>query len=139
MRYKRRKWPLYTDTAFASGARGEKAKKKSKVGTSVGGHNCFQTSCTEYGWVHFGPMNERKDAHQVFKKIFKKYGVPPKIFMDPAKEQVSGETRKLCQSLDCEIIGMESGIKCKRAEATIRRFKHRICRKMDETNSPASF
>ena len=34
---------------------------------------------------------------------------------------------------------MESGIKCKRAEATIRCFKHRICRRMDEANSPASF
>ena len=53
LRYKRLKWPLYTDTAFASGARGEKAKKKSKLGTSVRDHNCFQTSYAEYGWVNF--------------------------------------------------------------------------------------
>ena len=41
LRYKRLKWPLYTDTAFASGTRGKTAKKKSKVGTSVRGHTCF--------------------------------------------------------------------------------------------------
>ena len=94
---------------------------------------------TEYGWVNFSPMSQRKEAHQAFKRMFKKYGVPPKIFMDPAKEQVSGETRKLCDKLDCEIVGMESGIKCKGAEATIRRFKHRICQRMEEANSPAVF
>ena len=139
LRYKRMKWPLYSDTAFASGTRSKKDHKRRKVGTSVRGHTCFQTSVTEYGWVHFGPMNQRKDAHQVFKKIFKKYGVPPKIYMDPAKEQVSGETKKLCDGLDCEIIGTESGIKCKRAEAAVRRFQHRICRRMEEANSPAVF
>ena len=140
LRYKRMKWPLYSDTAFASGSRSKKKNsKRRKVGTSVRGHTCFQTSVTEYGWVHFGPMNQRNEAHQVFKKIFKTYGVPPKIYMDPAKEQVSGETKKLCDKLGCEIIGTESGIKCKRAEATVRRFKHRICRRMEEANSPAVF
>ena len=59
-------------------------------------------------------MNKRKKAHQVFKNIFKKYSVPPEIFMDPAKEQDSGETIKLCQELDCDIIGMESDIKDKK-------------------------
>ena len=127
LRYKRSKWPLYTDTAFASGTRGKTASRRRKVGTLVRGHTCFQTSVTEFGWVDFSPMHERKEAHQGFKRIFKEYGVPPKIYMDPAKEQVSGETRKLCQKLDCKIIGMECGIKCKRAESTVCCFKHRIC------------
>ena len=43
LRYKCLKWPLYTDTAIASGTRGEKAKKKSKVGTSVRGYHYFKS------------------------------------------------------------------------------------------------
>ena len=59
--------------------------------------------------------------------------------MDPAREQVRGETLKFCQELDCEIIGTEHGIPCKRAEAVICLFKHRITRRMYDSDSPAVF
>ena len=35
LRYKRSKWPLYTDTPFASGTRGKTASRRRKVGTLV--------------------------------------------------------------------------------------------------------
>ena len=73
------------------------------------------------------------------KKLFRKYGVPEKIYMDPAKEQVLGETLKYCNSLGCDLIGTESGIPCKRAEAIVRRFKDRIIKRLELSNCPAVF
>ena len=125
LRYGRLNWPLYTDTSFAVATRGKKTKQ-GKSGTSMRGNTCFQAFGTDFGWVGFYPLVKRKEVNLAMKKLFRKYGVPEKIYMDPAKEQVSGETLKYCNSLGCELIGTESGIPCKRAEAVIRRFKDRI-------------
>ena len=116
-----------------------KKPKKGKKGKSVRGYTSFQSFGTTFGWVNFLPLFARTDVPKAFKQQFKKYGVPDKIIMDPAKEQVLGEAKALCDELDCSIIGKERGIPCKRAEASIKRLKHKIIRGHYETNSPAVF
>ena len=138
LRYGRLKYVLYCDTSFAVATRGKK-KKPGKSGTSVRGNTCFEVFATDFGWVGFYPLQARKEVHLAIKKLFRKYGVPEKIVMDPAKEQVSGETLTYCNSMGCEIVATESGIPCKRAEAVVRRFKHRIINRLEESNSPAIF
>ena len=85
MRYEKLQWPLYTDTSFAVATRGKKAKG-GKSGVSIRGNTCFQVFATDFGWVGFYPLVAKRDVHLTMKKLFRKYGVPDKIYMDPAKE-----------------------------------------------------
>ena len=130
LRYGRLQYPLYTDTSFAVATRGKKAKS-GKSGVSIRGNTCFQVFGTDFGWVGFYSMMAKKEVPLSMKKLFRKYGVLEKIYMDPAKEQVYGETLRYCNSLGCELIGTESGILCKRAEAIVRRFKHRTIMRLE--------
>ena len=139
LRYGRMNWHLYPDTGFASGTRGKSSTKGRRRGTSTRDNTCFQVSATEFGWVSFVPMATKSNVSQALKKVFKKYGVPDVLHVDPAREQISGETRKMCNRLNCTIAGTEKGIPCKRAEAAVRLFKHRTCRRMYESGSPAVF
>ena len=128
LQYPRIKALVFTDTFFA--------KKKQLVSTR--GNTCCQVFVTEHNYVTVKPMVSRKAGFpKALKAFFKEEGVPPAIIADGAKEQVRGESLKLCQQVGCEIRELEQGTPfSNRAERYVGILKERALRAMKSTNSP---
>ena len=101
LRYPRINVNVFTDTFFAT---------KKKKFTSTRGNTCCQLFVTEHNYVAVRLMKTRKDGFpQALKSFFKEVGVPPALIADGAKEQVQGESRKICQQVGYEIRELEQG------------------------------
>ena len=80
------------------------------------------------------------DISRAVKKVFKRYGVPPQIICDSAREQIWGETRTLCQHSGCEIIGLEKDTpNANIAERAIGDLKRETIKDLYEAKAPAAF
>ena len=66
-----------------------------------------QAYCTQYGWSRVDHMRLKKYAHETLSLIFKRDGVPPKIFVDNYKEQTLGKFAKKCREADCHLVTTE--------------------------------
>ena len=82
-------------------------------------------------------MISRASFPKALKAFFKEEGVPPAIVADGAKEQVRGESLKLCQQVGCEIRELEQGTPySNKAERYVGILKERVLRAMKRSKSP---
>ena len=80
LRYKRLQHNVFTDTL--------------KAGTKFRRGNLYaQVYATPFHWCRAHPMKEKSEAHETLSLVFQRDGVPPKMIMDGAKEQVQGQFR----------------------------------------------
>ena len=142
LRYSRMLKDLFMDTMFA--AKGKKNKKstvmKGTDGRSVRGFTCAQIFATEFGWAYPVPMTGKKDIHSAVKKVFKRYGVPPTLICDAAREQIWGEVRVLCDHSGADLVYLEKGThNTNRAERAIETLKQDTKSDLHTSNAPAIF
>ena len=52
-------------------------------------------------------MKKRQEKAKVIKLFFKVVGVPPKLVTDKAREQIVGDTKRICQLSECQIIELK--------------------------------
>lgn len=128
LRYPRITDVVFTDTFFA----------KRKGLKSAWGNTCCQVFVTEHNYVTVKSMVSRKSGFpKALKAFFKEEGVPPAIIADGAKEQVRGESLKLCQQVGCEIRELEQGTPfSNRAERYVGILKEKVLMAMKQSNSP---
>ena len=84
LQYRRLKTTMFTDTHFSS-------VKYTR------GNTCAQVWTNYIKWFRIEPMSTISHAHHSNKKIFKNGGVPSKIVMNGAREQVMGKFKEACQ------------------------------------------
>jgi len=51
----------------------------------------------DFNYLHIGLMKPQSDLPQMLKYFFKSKGAPQQIIADGAKEQIKGETSRVCQ------------------------------------------
>ena len=79
----------------------------------------------------------KSEMPQAMKIFFKSLGVPEKIICDGAAEQVSGESKRLCQQCDCKIVQLERGTPWEnRAELYIGIVKRKVKKTLKLSNAP---
>ena len=82
-------------------------------------------------------MRLNKHAHETLSLIFKRDGVPPKIFVDDSKEQTLGKFSKKCREADCHLVTTEpSSPWMQAAEGCIKQTKLGYSRKMLKSGRP---
>ena len=99
LRYDRVSCDIFMDTFFAH----------KELGPSLRGFTCAQPFVSDFGFVKVKPMKLKYEVPLALKSFFKTVGVPPKIICDGAPEQIKGESRRLCNKVDTEIIQLERG------------------------------
>ena len=124
LRYRRMPDPVFTDTL--------------KAGTvSERGNKYAQVYCTSYGWSRAHPMKTKGEAHETLSLVFSRDGVPPKIVMDNAREQIHGEFRRKAKEADCAVVSTEPYSPWSNlAEGCVRETKKGSSRKMIRKGSP---
>ena len=65
------------------------------------GNKCAQTFCTDYGWSRAFPMKSKGMAHEALTTVFRRYGVPPSVVTDGAKELRLGVWATKCRDAGC--------------------------------------
>ena len=74
------------------------------------------------------------------KKFFKEVGVPPRLIADKAREQILGDTKKLCDQANCKIIELKKGTPASdRAERYIQIIKNETKKDLVNSDSPLVF
>ena len=127
IRYKHLNCTMFSDTMFAS----------AKAGKSVRNFTCVQVFVTDFGWCMTYNLDFERNIHTAFKRLFKEIGVPLKMVMDGAKAQVSGETKKICDEVGCQINELEKYTPASnRAERMIQQLKLETRRDMKLAGSP---
>ena len=117
LRYNRIQCPLFSDTYFAA----------KKLGPSIRGFHMSQLFATDFGFVGVQNMKKRSELPLALKLFFKEFGVPDPLIVDGAKEQISGEAKRLCQLADCCVQQLQPRLPwSNRAELNIGILKHRI-------------
>ena len=142
LRYSRMLQDLFMDTMFAAKPRhsANGNEIKGTDGKSVRGFTCAQVFATEFGWAFPVLMSSKKEAHLAVKKVFKKYGVPPSLICDAAREQIWGETRTLCQHAGADLVCLEKGShNANRAERAIETLKQNTVGDLNDASAPAIF
>ena len=82
-------------------------------------------------------MRKKSEAHFALSQLFATDGVPNRIVMDGAREQIMGEFRKKCRQSDCHVVQTEPHTPWSNAaEAAIRELKRGFGRKMVSTKAP---
>jgi hypothetical protein len=108
LRYNRISIPVFTDTFFTS----KPDQKGNRGGTrSLRGFACVQVFVTEDNHTHVVSMSKKDNLPFAVKDYFKSVGVPSALVCDPTKEQILGETRRLCEQASCDIHPLEKGAK----------------------------
>ena len=129
LRYPRVKAVTFTDTLLTS-----------KRCVSFRGFTCAQIFATEFGYIFASPMKKRQEMAKAVKLFFKTVGVPPKLVADKAREQILGDTKRLCQLSECQIIELEKGTpSANRAERYIQMIKNETKQDLIRSDSPLVF
>ena len=85
-------------------------------------------------------MRSTTEIGRAMKRFFKEIGVPPRIVCDGARDQVKGETRRLCDQASCNIVELERGTPASnRAEHYIGMLKTEVKRDMATSGAPLIF
>ena len=88
---------------------------------STRGNKCAQTRKNGIEWIRIDPMSTKINTHHSAKKLFKNDGVPSKIVMDGAREQVMGKFKEACQYATVQVHHLEyNTIWAHRAEDAVR-------------------
>ena len=61
------------------------------------GNTCAQIWTNDVEWIRIDPTPTKSNAHHSAKKLFENEGVPSKIVMDGAREQVMVKFNEACQ------------------------------------------
>ena len=85
---------MFTDTYFSS-------KKSTR------GNTCAQIWKDDIKWIRIEPMYTKSNAHNSAQKLFNNDGVPSKIVMDCAREQVMGKFKEACQDIRVQVQQIE--------------------------------
>jgi len=124
LRYPRLACDIFMDTFF------------SRV-TSVRGFKVAQMLTSDFNYLHIGLMKTRSNLPQMLKYFFKSKGVSQQIIADGAKEQIKGETSRLCQLCSCTIVELEKDTPwSNHAELHIGLCKRGIMRELNEQMLP---
>ena len=124
LRYRRLRCDLFTDTLESSVL----SKRQNRYAQVFG---------SSWGWARAFPMKKKSDAHEALSLLFARDGVPNKMIMDGAKEQIMGEFRRKCREADCHVRQTEPYTPWSNAaEGVIRELKKGVARKMLETKAP---
>ena len=127
VRYKHLNCVMFSDTMFAS----------ARAGKSIRNFTCVQVFATDFGWCMTYNLDFERNIHTAFKRLFKEIGVPLKMIMDGAKAQVSGETKRICDEVGCQIVELEKYTPASnRAERMIQELKLETRRDMKLAGSP---
>jgi len=82
-------------------------------------------------------MVHTSEAHETLSMLFKRDGVPPKIFADNSKEQSLGNFAKKCREADYRLVNTEPhSLWMMAAEGCIKELKHGSSCKILKTGSP---
>ena len=74
---------------------------------STRGDTCAQIWKNDIEWISIDPMSTKIHAHHSAKNLFKNDGVPSKIVMDGAREQVMGNFKEVCQDATVQVQHIE--------------------------------
>ena len=85
---------MFTDTYFSSIK-------------STRGNTCAQIRTNDIEWIRIDPMYTKIHSHHSAKKLFINYGVPSKIVMDGAREQIIGKFKEACQDATVQVQQLE--------------------------------
>ena len=125
LRYRRLNTTMFTDTYFSS-------VKSSR------GNTCAQIWTNDIEWIRVDPMSTKSNAHHSAKKLFKNDGVPSKIVMDGAREQVLGKFKDACNDATVLVQQLEYNTPwANRAEGAVRENKRAVRRAMKKSDCPA--
>ena len=105
--------------------------------TSIRGYKHAQLFVTDFNFIHIENMQRRSELPKALKHMFKTVGVPDSIVADGAREQVKGESLKLCHQVSCNLKQLERGTPwSNRAELWIGLVKKAIVRELKATGAP---
>ena len=124
LRYNRISCDMFMDTYF------------SQV-TSIRGYKCAQMFTSDFNFIYIANLKKRADLPQALKHMFKSVSVPTAIVADGAKEQVSGDSLRLCQYASCTVKELEKEtLWSNRAELHIGLAKAGMLRELKRSNCP---
>jgi len=124
LRWTRLKCPMYSDIMYGPCV-------------SLQGNKYAVVFCTDFHWIYFYPIAERKHAHYSLDDLFRRYGVPIMISPDNAKELTEGEFKKKVQKAGSYLKPIEAHTPNQNiAESGIREIKRQYKRTMIATNTP---
>ena len=118
---------MFTNTYFAS----------KKLGLSVRGFKCSQLFATDFGFVGVRNLKRKAEIPLAMKSFFKDVGVPDTLVADGAPEQIAGESRCLCQMVQCHIDQLQPHTPwTNRAKLNIGKLKQRTKEDLKASGSP---
>jgi len=124
LRYNRLSCDMFMDTFFSSVA-------------SIRGYKMAQLFVSDFNFLHVQNMKRRAELPFALKSMFKGVGVPAGIVADGAREQVQGESLRLCQQAGCTVKELEKDTPwSNRAELFIGLGKNGMLRAMKKAASP---
>ena len=130
LRYRHLDTHFFTDIMFAS----------RRLGPSVRGNTCMQIFVTDKGYLKVIPMKLKSQVPKVYKLFFKHVGVPEAIVCDGSKEQTSGESKKLCDSVGTTIRMLERNKPfSNRTELYVGMVTRAVKRDLIESDAPMRF
>ena len=116
---------MYTDTMFAHTKSWHRKNK------------CGQVYATSFGWIGFYPMIAKSEAHETFTLLCQEKGVPSRLIMDNAKEQIDGEFKRKTRKYSCRVKQIDPYSQWQnQAEDGIRELKKHAARAMVSAQSP---
>ena len=105
---------------------------------STRGNTCAQIWTNDIECIRINPISTKINANHSAKKIFKNDGVPSKVAMDGAREQVMGKFKKACEDATFQVQHLEySNSWTNRAEGAFRWNKRSARRAMKKSDCPA--
>ena len=130
LRYRHLDTHFFTDTMFAS----------RRLEPSVRGNTCMQIFVIDKVYLKVIPMKLKSQVPKAYKLFFKHVGVPEAIVCDGSKEQTSGESKKLCDSVGTTIRMFERNKPfSNRAELYVGMVKRAMKRDLIESDAPMRF
>ena len=124
LRYRRIPVDMFTDTLVT--------KVKSRRGNMYA-----QIFGASNGWKRAFPMKKKSEAHEGLSLMFQRDGVPPKLVLDGAKEQISGIFRQKCKDVHVHVRQIEPHTpQSNAAETSIKELKNGVARKMFQSKCP---
>ena len=74
---------------------------------STRGNKCAQIWTNDIKWIRIDPMSTKSHAYHSDKKLFNNYGVPSKIVMEGARDQIMGKFKEACQDATVQVQQLE--------------------------------
>ena len=124
LRYRRIPVDMFTDTLIT--------KVKSRRGNLYA-----QIFGAPNGWKRAFPIKKKSEAHEGLSLLFQRDGVPPKLILDGAKEQICGIFKKKCNEVQVHVRQIEPHTPhSNAAETSIKELKNGVARKMFQSKCP---